>query len=357
MRRAIRLARRGDPTASPNPLVGAVVVAAGRAVGEGFHRRPGEPHAEKAALAHAGPRSRGATLYVTLEPCRVWGRTEPCVDAIRRSGIRRVVTGALDPHPDARGRGITALRRTGIRVDQGVLEAECRALNVDYETRVKRGRPYVILKLAATMDGKIATASGASRWITGPAARAWVHHLRSGVDAILVGSGTVMRDDPLLTPRHTRLRRWPLRIVADTRLRTSPSARVYTSGPPGRAVLATGDTPPARHRPFLARDVLVWPAPTRDGHVDLARLLQRLGRTGVGRVLLEGGSRLAGSALAQNLVDRLFVFYAPIVVGGEGVPMIAGPGTRKIKDALRVGRRKAHFIGPDLLVECEMETH
>ncbi len=230
MGEALRLAERGLGRTSPNPAVGAVVVRGGRRVGRGYHRRAGGPHAEVFALREAGTRARGATLYVTLEPCCHFGRTPPCVAAVVGSGISRVVVGALDPNPRVRGRGVAQLRRAGLRVDVGVRQEECQALNEDFAKYVTRGLPFVVLKLAATLDGRIASAGGDSRWVTGAAARRRVHEMRNRFDAVVVGSETVLADDPLLTCR-LRGGRHPLRVVLDGRLRCPTSARVFTRDP------------------------------------------------------------------------------------------------------------------------------
>ncbi|MBI2201663.1 MAG: bifunctional diaminohydroxyphosphoribosylaminopyrimidine deaminase/5-amino-6-(5-phosphoribosylamino)uracil reductase RibD, partial [Armatimonadetes bacterium] len=336
MRRAIALALRGRPTAAPNPPVGAVVVKQGRIVGEGYHRRPGEPHAEGLALHQAGPRGKGATLYVTLEPCSRWGRTEACTEAILQSGVRTVCIGATDPHPDSRGRGVETLRRK-VRVISGVLRKECEDLISDFSMRVRRNRPYVILKLAATLDGKIATHTGDSKWITSPAARRWAHRLRAECDAVLVGHGTVERDNPLLLPREVPVKRLPLRVVIDTYLRAPLTSKIFNSGPPGSTLLATSVTAPDRHQPYLERGVVVLVIPKRGDLVDMNVLLQKLAKMGVGRLLIEGGSLVAGTAVDLGAVDEVRFFFAPKIIGGRNsIPMISGRGVHKIAEALCV---------------------
>jgi diaminohydroxyphosphoribosylaminopyrimidine deaminase/5-amino-6-(5-phosphoribosylamino)uracil reductase len=348
MREALRLAERGVGRTSPNPAVGAVVARGGRWIGRGYHRRAGGAHAEVFALRQAGVRARGATLYVTLEPCCHFGRTPPCVDAVLASGVSRVVVGSLDPNPRVRGRGVARLRRAGLRVDVGVLEDPCRALNEDFTKYVTRGLPFVVLKLAATLDGRIASAGGDSRWVTGSAARRRVHEMRNRLDAVVVGSETVRIDDPELTCR-LRRGRHPLRVILDGRLRSPASARVFTRDP-GRTLLYTLADRGAKAERLRRRGVTV-----RRGGGDrtgsLRRVLRDLARDGIKSVLIEGGGVLAAHALRAGLVDRLAVFLAPKILGGDGRPMVAPMQLRRMEDALPIADVRLERLGADLLVQ------
>lgn len=347
MRRALELARKGLGRTSPNPAVGAVVVHEGKAIGEGWHRRAGGPHAEIFALRAAGEGARGATLYVTLEPCCHVGRTGPCVEAVLAAGCGRVVVGAVDPNPRVRGGGIRRLRRKGIEVTVGVLAAECRALNEDFAKLITTGEPFVILKLATTLDGRIATRTGDSRWVTGPVARRRVHELRNRVDAVLVGSGTVLADDPELTCRLAGGRD-PLRVVLDGRLRSPQRARVFDGSVPTRLYTATADSAQARRLQKRGIDVR---AGAGDRAGTLRRVLRDLGRSGIKSVLIEGGAKLAARALRDGLVDRLIWFLAPKLVGGDGRPALDSLGIARIGDAFALRGLEVGRVGGDLVIE------
>jgi diaminohydroxyphosphoribosylaminopyrimidine deaminase / 5-amino-6-(5-phosphoribosylamino)uracil reductase len=348
MEEALRLAARGLGRTSPNPAVGAVVVRRGQVVGRGFHRRAGGPHAEVFALRQAGRRARGATLYVTLEPCCHVGRTPPCVDAVLAARVARVVVGALDPSPKVRGRGVVKLRRGGVRVEVGLREAESRALNEDFEKYVTRGLPFVVLKLAATLDGRIATSSGDSRWVTGTAARRRVHQMRNRLDAVLVGAETVRLDDPELSCR-IRGGRNPLRVILGGRLPVPESARVFREDP-RRTRLYTTAEGGAKAERLRRRGVDV-----RRGGGDrsgaLRRVLADLARSGVKSVLIEGGGRVAARALREGLVDRIALFFAAKLLGGDGRPMVAALGLRHMSQAIPVADLSIEAVGEDLLVE------
>ncbi len=348
MREALRLAELGVGRTSPNPAVGAVVVRGGRRIGRGYHRRAGGAHAEVFALRQAGERARGATLYVTLEPCCHFGRTPPCVDAVLASGVSRVVVGSLDPNPRVRGRGVARLRRAGLRVDVGVLEEPCRALNEDFAKYVTRGLPFVVLKLAATLDGRIAARGGDSRWVTGSTARRRVHQLRNRLDAVVVGSETVRVDDPELTCR-LRGGRHPLRVILDGRLRSPVSAWVFTRDPE-RTLLYTLADDGAKAERLRRRGVTV----RRGGGAragSLRRVLRDLARDGIKSVLIEGGGVLAAHALRAGLVDRLAVFLAPKILGGDGRPMVAPMQLRRMADALPIADLRLERLGADLFVQ------
>ncbi|WP_249714431.1 bifunctional diaminohydroxyphosphoribosylaminopyrimidine deaminase/5-amino-6-(5-phosphoribosylamino)uracil reductase RibD [Rhizomonospora bruguierae] len=333
MARAIALASRGLGSTSPNPVVGCVLLsAAGAVVGEGFHAYAGGPHAEIVALAQAGERARGGTAVVTLEPCNHTGRTGPCTRAIIRAGIARVVIAVTDPNPLAAG-GVDALRAAGVEVVTGVRAEEAEAGNLAWLTAVRRGRPYLIWKYAATLDGRSAAEDGTSMWITSEAARMDVHQLRGTVDAVIAGVGTVLADDPRLTARNLRdgtlAIRQPMRVVVDSRGRTPRDAQVRD------AVAPT----------WIATVAEVGAGP--DGRVDLVAMLAELYRRGVRAALLEGGPTLAGAFLAAGLVDRVVGYVAPKVLGG-GPPALAGAGVRTIADAIDLDVTEVTRVGPDL---------
>jgi diaminohydroxyphosphoribosylaminopyrimidine deaminase/5-amino-6-(5-phosphoribosylamino)uracil reductase len=356
MRAALALARRGLGNAWPNPAVGCVLVKDGRVIGRGWTQPGGRPHAETEALRRAGEAARGATAYVTLEPCSHHGRTPPCCEALAGAGIARVVMAMRDPDPRVNGRGLAMLRGAGIVVEEGLLEAEARALNAGFFRRIQAGMPVVTLKLASTLDGRIATASGESRWITGEAARREVHALRARHDAILVGSGTVLADDPDLTCRIPGMERVPmLRVVADARLRTPPAARLVQGAQPAPALIITAPGhPPAAQAPFIAAgaDIVTVPAHAAGG-LDLPSLLRALGRRGVTRVLAEGGAGLAAALLRQGLVDRLIWFHAPAVMGGDGHPALEGLRLAALSAMPRFRRTAQRALGDDMLSEFE----
>jgi len=348
---ALALAARGQGTVDPNPMVGAVVVRDGRIAGLGWHVRPGEPHAEVHALRAAGDLAQGATLYVNLEPCAHHGRTPPCTDAIIAAGIRRVVAAIEDPNPQVRGQGFAQLRAAGIEVTVGVRAQEARRLNEVFLKYAATGRPFVLLKAGVSLDGRIATRNGASRWITGPEARAAVHRLRAAYPAIMVGSGTALADDPELTARtEPPAARQPLRVVVDSRARLPVTARMLRA--PGRTLVAvTRAAPGARRRALEQAGAEVVTLPDREGHVDLEALLEELGRRGISGVLLEGGSTLNGAMLQLGLVDKVMFFIAPVLIGGREAPgAIGGAGAASLADAPRLVDVAWAAYGADLCV-------
>lgn len=329
MRRALDLARRGEGLTRPNPPVGAILVRHGRVVGQGYHRRAGGPHAEIVALRRAGRRARGGTLYVTLEPCSTWGRTPPCADAIAASGVCTVVVSMTDPNPVHAGRGFRVLRSRGLEVVTGVCRSEGAALVAPFAKWITTGRPYVTLKIAMSLDGKIADASGRSRWISGRAARTCVQGLRRRVDGILVGAGTVRLDDPSLLPRPAGGRK-PWRIVVSRRGDLPAAARVLRDGMQSQTLVAMARSVPKATEARLRRigvDVLRLPA-VRSG-VSLRHLLRALGKRGLLHVLCEGGAEIAASLLAAGLVDELVFFLAPAILGGaDAKGAVGGAGWR-----------------------------
>ncbi len=345
---AVVLARRGLGRTSPNPAVGAVVVRGGRVVGRGFHRQAGAPHAEVVALAAAGPLARGATLYSTLEPCDHQGRTPPCTRAILAAGIARVVVGSCDPNPLVDGRGIARLRRAGVGVTRGVARAECDALNTEWFRFIREGRPFVLLKAALTADGKIASGSGDSRWITGAEARRRARTLRAWADAVLVGAGTVRADDPRLTARGAG--RSPLRVVLDGALSSNPAARVFGEAPPGALVVTAEGARPRAAARLRRRGVELIEIPAREGRLSMAAVLAALARRGVVRLLVEGGADVHGQLLETGLWDRIVLFVAPRILGGAARPWPALPGGATMAEAIALGEFAVEKVGRDALL-------
>ncbi|HZT43533.1 MAG TPA: bifunctional diaminohydroxyphosphoribosylaminopyrimidine deaminase/5-amino-6-(5-phosphoribosylamino)uracil reductase RibD [Chthonomonadaceae bacterium] len=358
MRRALRLAARG--LTHPNPMVGCVIVREGAVVGEGYHPAAGQPHAEVFALEQAGERARGATAYVTLEPCCHWGRTPPCTDALIHAGVGRVVAATSDPDPRVQGRGLAALRAAGIETSIGLEEGPARQLNEAFFHFHTTGTPFVTLKAAMTLDGKIATRTGDSRWITGEAARRYVHRLRAQSGAVLVGIGTLLADDPQLTARlpGRKPARQPLRIVVDSQLRTPPEAqavRLAAEAPTEAPLLiaATEEAPAERARALERAGVEIARLPaTADGRVDLAALCALLARQQIQSVLVEGGGELHAALLAANLAQKVLFFIAPKLVGGREAPTpVEGDGCAAISQALPLDRLRVRRFGADLAVE------
>lgn len=355
MRRALQLAARGRGRTSPNPLVGCVLVSPdGEVVGEGWHPFAGGPHAEAAALAAAGEAARGATAYVTLEPCDHHGRTPPCTEALIAAGVAEVVVAHLDPDPRVSGRGVRRLEEAGVRVSVGTLAAEAEALNEAYLTAQRLGRPFVLYKAATTLDGKTATVTGESRWISGEAARERVHYWRDELDAIAVGVGTVLRDDPALTTRVPG-GRTPLKVVFDGALRTPPRARLFDPDPegvPARVVVyAAEDAPRDRAERLRERGAEVVTVPAPDGRPDVAAALADLGARLVRSLLLEGGSTLAWSFFSRRAVDRVAFFVAPKLLGGPAPGPLGGPGVAALPCAFALTDVSSERVGDDLLVQ------
>jgi diaminohydroxyphosphoribosylaminopyrimidine deaminase/5-amino-6-(5-phosphoribosylamino)uracil reductase len=350
MRRAIALAARGLGTTSPNPVVGAVVLdAAGEVVGEGFHAYPGGPHAEVEALMQAGERARGGTCVVTLEPCNHTGRTGPCVQALLAAGIARVVVAVRDPNPVASG-GVAALTDAGIEVGTGLLAEAAERVNEAWLTYVRHGRPFLTWKYAASLDGRTAAADGSSRWITGPDARADVHRLRAESDAVLVGSGTVLADDPHLGVRKHTSDRHPVRVVLDSNARTPTTARLLDDTAP-TWILVAEDAVAGENAAALRKagaEVLAVPRALHGDGLDLARALGVLHERAIVSVLLEGGARVAGSFLAERLVDRVVGYVAPVLIGGGGLATLTGPGAPTLDAALRLRLDEITPIGADV---------
>lgn len=356
MRRALELAGRGVGWTSPNPMVGAVVVKDGRVIGEGFHERCGEAHAERNALAHCTESPAGATMYVTLEPCCHQGRQPPCTDAILETGIARVVVGSDDPNPLVAGKGIDILRCAGVEVETGVFKAECDALNYVFFHYITTGLPYVVMKYAMTLDGKIATCSGKSKWITGEAAREQVHRDRSRYRAIMAGVGTVLADDPMLNCR-IEGGRDPVRVICDSHLRTPLTSRIVSTAREIPTILATVSADKEAAAPYEAAGCRVWTLPERGGRPDLTELMRRLGAEGIDSVLLEGGGTLNWTALESGIVNRVQAYIAPKLFGGAGAKSpVGGQGVEDPAGAVRLRDISVRRLGGDILLEGEVES-
>jgi diaminohydroxyphosphoribosylaminopyrimidine deaminase/5-amino-6-(5-phosphoribosylamino)uracil reductase len=357
MRRALELAARGAGLVSPNPLVGAVVVRDGEVVGKGWHAGPGTPHAEVMALETAGDRARGATLYTTLEPCSHYGRTPPCAPRVVEAGIARVVTALDDPNPLVNGQGLAALRDGGVEVEVGLLGAEAERQNEAFLKHVRTGLPLVTLKMAASLDGKAAARDGSSRWITGPEAREQVHRMRALADAVLVGAGTAFRDDPSLTIRDADvLGAPPLRVVVDGRGIVPETHRLFTDGAAPTLVATTERAPEGRREAWRTRGAeVVVLDDAGAGLIPLRDLFRELGKRDVQHVLMEGGPTIAWEAVREWMVDRVVLFFAPILVGGQGAPsLLMGGGTATIGDAISLRILEVARVGSDLKVVADV---
>jgi diaminohydroxyphosphoribosylaminopyrimidine deaminase/5-amino-6-(5-phosphoribosylamino)uracil reductase len=355
MRRALLLARKGVGKTGPNPAVGCVIVKDGTVVGEGWHKSAGTPHAEVHALAQAGARAKYADVYVTLEPCAHFGKTPPCADALIAAGVARVYAGMVDPNPLVKGQGLEKLRAAGIEASAGILEDACRVVNEPFIKHVTTGLPFVILKSALTLDGKSATGEGDARWITSERSRRYVHKLRSQVDAIMVGVGTVIVDDPLLTSRIPGGKD-PLRVVVDSRLKVPLTSRLFHLNSGATTLVATVSDDAERIAGIRETGAEVLICGEKEGRVDLHDLMARLGAMQIQSVLLEGGSTLAGEALRQGLIDKIMLFYAPKLVGGDGPGLFAGRGAARMEDAVRLRDITYSRFGADLLIQGYPET-
>ncbi len=357
MQRALRLAAKGRGLVSPNPMVGAVLVRRGQVIGEGWHRLYGGSHAEVEACSAAG-HARGATLYVTLEPCAHHGKTPPCVDTIRDAGITRVVVAMRDPNPKVLGGGLEVLASRGIDVFMGPFAVEAAELNRGFISCVTTGRPFVTVKMAASLDGGIATASGHSRWITSPLARKEAHRLRAEHDAVLVGAATIIADDPALTVRHVRGRN-PTRIVLDPLLRSSPRAAWLADDGVPCIVVALATASAARRRAFEAAGAEVWigsapPDRTSGRGIRIGAFLKQAAKGGIASILVEGGGRVVGAFLAGTCADRLALFMAPILLGGDSIRWTTGLGVSGVDRAPRLSNVTLKKIGPDWLVSGDL---
>jgi diaminohydroxyphosphoribosylaminopyrimidine deaminase/5-amino-6-(5-phosphoribosylamino)uracil reductase len=351
MVRAIALTERGRCTSTPNPSVGCVIVKNGRVIGEGWHERAGEAHAEVRALEAATESAEGATVYVSLEPCVHHGRTGPCTDRLIAARVARVVAAIEDPFPEARGRGAAKLRESGIRVDVGLLEDEARDAHRGFLTRVTKRRPWMRIKAAASLDGRIALANGESRWITSEAARRDVHALRAQSCAMLTGIGTVLRDDPELTVRHVPCRRQPRRVVIDSHLDTPATARILQGEP---ALILTVSDDAARRDALAAKGAEVVRVPNEGAKTDLAAVARLLAERGFNEVTVETGGKLMGSLLRAGVVDELVIYYAPLLLGDKSQPLFVLPEWTKLDEAIRPNIVDVRAVGPDIRVTARL---
>ncbi len=352
MQRALTLARRGLYTTTPNPRVGCVVVQGGRVVGEGFHERAGEPHAEVHALRAAGESARGATLYVTLEPCSHHGRTPPCADAVVAAGIKRVVAAMGDPNPEVAGQGFEKLRAAGIVIESGLLEAEAIELNIGFISRMTRGRPWVRLKVAATLDGRTALANRQSQWITSEAARRDGHAWRARACVVMTGVGTLADDNPRMDVRDVETSRQPLKVLVDSHLKAPLDSRLFQSG---QVLVFAAREDKARMAEFRARGVEVAVLPNADGKVDLPAMLDELGRRAINEVHLESGTRLNGSMLREGCVDELLVYLAPKLIGDTGMGMFDLPELAELSSAMQLEFGAVQTVGSDLRIMARVK--
>ncbi len=353
MTRAIALARLGMGWTNPNPMVGAVIVKNGRIIGEGYHAKYGGFHAERNAVAALTESAEGATIYVTLEPCCHYGKTPPCTDAILESGISRVVIGSRDPNPRVAGKGAAVLRAAGLKVEEDFMRAECDALNPVFFHYITTGTPYVVMKYAMTADGKIATRTGASKWITGERAREEVQRMRHRYMGIMVGIGTVLADNPMLNVR-LEGKKSPVRIICDTHLRIPLNNQICRTAKEYRTIVACGTGNPKKQTQMEAMGIEVVHCPDEQGKVDLKQLMQYLGRQRIDSILLEGGGTLNDSALRAGIVGKIMVFIAPKLFGGkESRTPVAGIGVEMPAEAALLELRDIQRLGEDLLLEYE----
>jgi diaminohydroxyphosphoribosylaminopyrimidine deaminase/5-amino-6-(5-phosphoribosylamino)uracil reductase len=350
LRMACRLAVKGAGRTSPNPMVGAVLVRSGKVIATGFHRVAGGDHAEIVAIKRAGAKAKGATLYINLEPCSHYGRTPPCCQALIRAGIREVVAGMKDPNPLVAGRGFRQLRRAGIRVRFGLFKQQCRTLNEAFTKYITRRLPFVILKLAVSLDGKIAAVTGDARWISGAQSRRMVHRLRDQVDAVVTGVGTVITDDPRLTCRIPRGRN-PRRVILDSHLRIPLAAQLLHQSDPEKNIIVTGNRSPQKKiRALRSLGATVWPVRLRRGRIPWTTILKQLAAQGALSVIIEGGATTAAWALQERAVDRILFFYAPMILGGDGRVMIDALGIKRVRQAIRIRHMQVRSSGADTLV-------
>jgi len=356
MKRALALAARGTGTTHPNPMVGAVVVTDGRIVGEGWHRRQGEPHAEALALREAGPAAYGSSLFVNLEPCDHTGHTSPCTKAIIDAGIAKVFAACRDPHSLVDGRGFKTLREAGIRVNTGILGREAEELNRAFFHFTREGTPYMTLKLASTLDGRIAAPDGDSKWITGEKARKAVQRLRRQVDAVLIGVGTVIADNPRLTVRGSGRKIQPMRVVLDPTLRTPLDSIIVKENPTGTTMLVIGDdVTKDRYQAYADGGVHMLRLPVREGVFSWSILADALTEMGVLHVLVEGGGKTAAWMLKEGAVNRLELFMASKFLGSSGVPVVGDMGVTSLKEATSLLFHRIRRIGEDVQITAEIK--
>jgi diaminohydroxyphosphoribosylaminopyrimidine deaminase/5-amino-6-(5-phosphoribosylamino)uracil reductase len=355
MKRVLCLAEKARGRTSPNPMVGAILVKGDKLVGEGYHAKAGEAHAEVVALQRAREEARGAILYLNLEPCTHYGKTPPCAPQVIEAGVKRVVIGMEDPNPLVKGKGIDILRRAGVDVEVGILEKECRRLNEAFCKYILKKEPFVILKAAVTLDGKIATRNGDSKWISGETSRRFAHKLRDQVDGVLVGIGTVLKDDPLLTAR-IRGGRDPYRIVLDSRLKISEEARVIGTPPSKAIIVSTELAPRDRIERLEKRGVQILIVDSKEGRVNLRSCLSKLREIGMMSLLVEGGSQVNGSFLDEGLIDKLLLFLSPKLIGDhQALGIFGGRGASNLQESTALKEIKTKRIGEDVLLEGYLE--
>jgi diaminohydroxyphosphoribosylaminopyrimidine deaminase/5-amino-6-(5-phosphoribosylamino)uracil reductase len=358
MQMALDLAKKGEGFTSPNPMVGAVIVKDGEVVGRGYHKAPGEAHAEVDAIDNAGSLAQDATLYVTLEPCNHTGRTPPCTEKIIGAGIRHVVAAMEDPNPDVKGGGLEYLKNRGIKTTVGICEDHAKRLNEFFIKYARIKRPFTIIKCAATLDGRIATKSGDSRWVTGEAAREFVHCLRHAVDAIMVGINTVEKDNPSLTTRLANRPKDfksldPTRIILDTHLQISEKAKLLRLHSDSDTILVTGPLVSSDKKARIEKTgARIIESPLKDGMIDIDRLMDRLGSLGITSLLIEGGSRVVASALSAGIVEKVIFFFAPKILGGDdGIPICKGPGADVMDRCIQVKDINVRRFGDDIMIQ------
>lgn len=354
MRQALELARRGLGRTSPNPAVGCILVKDGKIIGRGYHEKAGQNHAEVNALDDAGEAAEGSTMYVTLEPCRHYGKTPPCVDAIKKAGIHRVVMAMRDPNPVARG-GLEELQGSGIKTEVGIMEKESKRLNEAYLKYAEKKMPFVMIKSAMSADGKIATKAGDYKWVSGKESRNYVHEMRGKVDAVMVGVNTVIKDDPLLTCR-TPGGRNPIRLVADSGLRIPITAQVLNKDA-RTIILTTRNAPAPKVRAVESKGAKVLMVGDKEGHVNLREAMRDLADEGVQSIMIEGGGTLNASALEAGVVDKILFFIAPKIIGGKGaVSIVGGSGVEKLSDSIRLEDMTVTKVGEDFLIEAYVKN-
>jgi diaminohydroxyphosphoribosylaminopyrimidine deaminase/5-amino-6-(5-phosphoribosylamino)uracil reductase len=359
MKMALRLARKGEGYTSPNPMVGAILVREGKIVGKGYHLQPGGAHAEVNAIRNAGKEAKGSTLYVNLEPCNHFGRTPPCTQAIIEAQIKRVVVAMKDPNPDVQGRGIPFLQAQGIAVTEGVCEDEARRLNEVFIKYIVTKRPFVTAKCAATLDGRIATKTGDSKWISNEKSRRFVHRLRNAYDAVMVGVSTVLRDDPMLTTRLSGRRGAdPIRIILDTHLSIPENASVLRVESESDTLIIVGENETfdakqgEKQAKIEKKRIHILRSPIKNGRIDLDALMDILGKKMISSILIEGGSQVFGSAIADGIVDKIIMFYAPKLLGGDdGVPICRGIGPESMEHSIPVKHVRSRRFGEDIMIE------
>lgn len=356
MKLAIELAKKGEGAVSPNPMVGAVIVKDGRIIGQGYHEKYGEKHAERNALASCTESAEGATIYVTLEPCCHYGKQPPCTEAVINAGIKRVVVGSRDPNPLVSGKGNEMLRESGIIVEEDFMKEECDSINYVFFHYITKKMPYVIMKYAMTMDGKIAAYTGDSRWVTGEEARQLVHRDRSRYTGIMVGSQTVLNDNPMLTCRISGGRN-PIRIICDTRLRTPVDSDIVNSADRIRTIIATGYDAVVRYDEYKEKGCEMITVNEKDGHIDIKELMKTLADMKIDSILLEGGGTLNWAALNAGIVNKVQTYIAPKIVGGrDALSPVGGKGKERMSDAVKLKDSIIKKIGNDYMIESEVIT-